>query len=118
MTPKDVENLGRGLELRALLASGAAGNDLVRIVTALADEVERFDAIVLSRRRVLERLDLDNDQLDRQAERVSVEAAQVVACARQTLDQLSRLAAPVESLALQPANRRQPGGLSPRWRED
>src|SRR5438270_7377294 len=86
----EMENLGHELLPPALLAPEATGNDLVWILTVLADEVERFDAIVLSQRRMLERLDLPNDQLDRQAQRISVGAAQVVTCARQTMDQLSR----------------------------
>jgi hypothetical protein len=88
----EMDNPGHELLPRALATPGATGNDLVWILTVLADEVERFDAMVLSQRRMLERLELPNDQLDRQAQRISVEAVQVMACARQTIDQLSRLA--------------------------
>ena len=97
-----------------------AGADLVRIVTRLTDEVQRFDSIVLRQRKLLEHLsghlnDLDDDQLNRQAERISVEAAQVVACARQALDELSRIAEPGEPRALQSAHGGRPHGL-PRHR--
>jgi hypothetical protein len=111
----DMDNLGHELLPRASVAPGATGNDFVRILTVLADEVERFDAMVLSQRRMLERLDLPNDQFDRQAQRISVEAAQVVACARQAIDQLGRLAEPVGSIPLQPGHRNRPRGL-PRQR--
>ena len=100
----EMQNLGYELLPPALLAPEATGNDLVWILTMLADEVERFDAIVLSQRRMLERLDPPNDQLDRQARRISVGAAQVVTCARQTMDQLSRLAESVGSVATQPGH--------------
>jgi hypothetical protein len=92
-----------------------AGGDLVRILAKLTDEVERFDSMVLSQRRMLEHLDLDNDQFDRQAERIRVEAAQLVTCARQAIDQLSRLAEPVQARELQTAHRSRPRGL-PRLR--
>jgi hypothetical protein len=91
------------------------GGDLVRILTNLTDEVERFDSMVLSQRRMLEQLDLDSDQFDRQAERIRVEAAQMVACARQAIDQLSRLAKPMQARELQTAHRGRPRGL-PRLR--
>ena len=89
-----------------------AGTDLVRILTKLTDDVERFDSMVLSQRKVLDHPDVDNDQFNRQAERISAEAAQVVACARQAIDELSRLAEP---RILQAAHRGRPSGL-PRHR--
>ena len=97
-----------------------AGADLVRIVTRLTDEVQHFDSMVLRQRKLLEHLaghlnDLDDDQLNRQAERISVEAAQVVACARQALDELSQIAEPGEPRALQSAHGGRPRGL-PRHR--
>lgn len=87
-----------------------AGTDLVEILTRLTDEVERFDSMVLRQRKLIEHLaghlsDLDNDQLNRQSERISAEAAQVVACARQALDELSRIAEPGEPRVLQTASR-------------
>jgi phage shock protein A len=75
--------------------------DLVRILAKLTDEVERFDSVVLNHRKMIEHLaghlgDLDTDQFNRQAERVSVEAALMVASARQALDHLNRIAEPSE----------------------
>lgn len=81
------------------------GGDLVRILTKLTDDVERFDSVVLSQRKVLEHLEVDNDQFNRQAERISAEAAQVVARARQAIDELSRLAEPAEPRISQTAHR-------------
>jgi len=92
------------------------GDDLVRILTRLTDDVERFDSMVVSQRKMIELLaahvdDLDNVQFNRQADRIRAEAAQVVACARQALDELSRIAAPPEPHALQMAHRGRPRGL-------
>jgi phage shock protein A len=91
-------------------------SDLVRILSKLTDEVERFDSVVLSQRNMLEHLaghpsDLDTDQFNRQAERISVEAAHMVASARQALAQLNRLAEPSEPFALQTAHRGRPRGV-------
>jgi hypothetical protein len=90
--------------------------DLVRILARLTDEVERFDSVVLSHRKMLEHLarhpgDLDNGQFNRQAERISVEAAQMVASARQALAQLNRLAEPAEPIAFQAVQRSRPRGV-------
>jgi vacuolar-type H+-ATPase subunit H len=98
-----------------------AGTDLVEILTRLTDEVERFDSMVLRQRKLIEHLaghmnDLDNDQLNRQSERISAEAAQVVACARQALDELSRIAEPGEPRALQTAHRSSRARVLPRHR--
>ena len=87
--------------------------DLVRILAKLTDEVERFDSVVLNHRKMIEHLaghlgDLDTDQFNRQAERVSVEAAQMVACARQALAQLNSLADPSAPAFLQTAHRSRP----------
>ena len=96
-----------------MTANEHPGSDLVRILAKLTDDVERFDSIVLSQRQMLEQLrDDDNDQFNRQAERISVEAAQMAACARQALDNLSRLAEPAEPFALQTARRGRRRGVS------
>jgi hypothetical protein len=90
-----------------------AGDDLVRILTKLTRDVERFDSAVLRQRRLLEHLaghvsDLDTSQLHLHSERISLEAAEMVACARQALEQLSVLAEPTPSLRLSEAVRVQP----------
>jgi hypothetical protein len=79
------------------------GNDLVRILTKLTRDVERFDSVVLRQRRLLEHLashvsELDTSELHLHSERISLEAAEMVACARQALDQLSVLAEPTPSI--------------------
>lgn len=76
-----------------------AGDDLIRILTKLTRDVERFDSVVLRQRRMLEHLaghlgDLDTDQLHLHSERISLEAEEMVACARQALERLNRLAEP------------------------
>jgi hypothetical protein len=97
--------------------------DLVRILTKLTGDVERFDSMVLNHRKVLEHFaghldELDDDQFRRQAEQIRTEAAQVVACARQALDELSRISKPVQARALQEAHRGRPGGLPKRRGSD
>ena len=74
-----------------------AGDDLVRILTNLTRDVERFDSVILRQRRLLEDLaghvnDLDTNELQIHSERIRLEAAEMVACAREALDRLSRLA--------------------------
>jgi phage shock protein A len=86
------------------------GDDLVRILTKLTRDVERFDSVVLRQRRMLEHLaghldDLDTSQLHLHSERISVEAAEMVACARQALERLSRLAEPTASVDLHDQHR-------------
>ena len=97
-----------------------AGPDLVRIVTRLTEEVQRFDSMVLRQRKLVEHLaghlnDLENDQLNRQSERISAEAAEVAACARQALDELSRIGEP---RALQTGHGGRPRGLPRHRRSD
>jgi|HubBroStandDraft_6_1064221.scaffolds.fasta_scaffold312753_2 phage shock protein A len=89
------------------------GHDLVRILTKLTRDVERFDSVVLRQRRLLEHLaghvsDLDTSQLHLHSERISLEAAEMVACARQALEQLSVLAEPTPSFSLSEALRVRP----------
>ena len=96
------------------------GTDLVRIVTRLTEEVQRFDSMVLRQRKLVEHLaghlnDLESDQLNRQSERISAEAAEVAACARQALDELSRIGEP---RALQTAHGGRPRGLPRHRRSD
>jgi phage shock protein A len=91
-------------------------SDLIRILAKLTDEVERFDSTVVSHRKMLEHLaghlsDLDNDQFTRQAERLTVEAAEMVACAHQALEQLHRLAEPSQPFALRAAQRSRSRGV-------
>ena len=92
------------------------GDDLVRILTKLTRDVERFDSVVMRQRRLLEHLaghvsDLDTSQLHLHSERISREAAEMVACARHALEQLSALAEPTPSLRLSVAPRGRPRRL-------
>jgi hypothetical protein len=96
-----------------------AGDDLVRILTKLTRDVERFDSVVLRQRRMLEHLgDLDTDQLHLHSERISLEAAEMVACARQALERLNRLAEPTTSVRLHDSHRALPLNLSTDRRPD
>jgi hypothetical protein len=74
----------------------AAGSDLIRILTKLTQDVAEFDSVVLSQRRMLEHLEGQSgnveDEQNGRVERISAEAAHVVVCAREALDELSRLA--------------------------
>jgi hypothetical protein len=92
--PQEVDSPGQDVQLapgrRALENSG---DDLVRIVTKLTSDVERFDSMVVLQREMLEqRADqVGADELNRQSERISLEAAEMVTSARQALEQLRRL---------------------------
>lgn len=93
-----------------------ARDDLVRILSRLTNDVERFDSAVLRQREMIEHLaghvgELGNDQLYRHSERISFEAAEMVACARQALEELSRLAEPTNFLTLPAPHRSRPRGL-------
>jgi len=74
-----------------------AGDDLVRIVTKLTKDLERFDALLLLHRKMLEQraavqAGRPDSQLTRQSEQLSQEAAQMVASVRQALEELGELA--------------------------
>src|SRR6266851_2273078 len=62
-----------------------AGDDLVRILMKLTSDVERFDSMVVHQRKMARH----SEQLSLQAaERLNLEAAEMVACARDALAQL------------------------------
>lgn len=91
-----------------------AADDLVRILSKLTIDVERFDSVVLRQRKMIEHVaghlgELDHDLLHRHSERISLEAAEMVACARQALEELNRLAAPTSSPVPPPSHRSRPG---------
>ena len=80
------------------------GDDLARILANLTRDVERFDSMVVLQRKLLEQLEcdpglLDHAQLDREAETMRLEAAEMASRARQALEQLSRLAEPKQGPA-------------------
>jgi hypothetical protein len=73
-----------------------AGDDLVRIVTKLTSDLERFDALLILHRKMLEQRSagqsgLGDTQLTRQSERLSQEAANMVVSIQQALEQLREL---------------------------
>lgn len=81
---------------RSARTAGHPGEDLVGILMKLTSDVERFDSMVVLQRKMLEERAahsdaLDDDGLARQSERLQLEAAEIVADARQALDQLRRL---------------------------
>jgi hypothetical protein len=62
----------------------------------LTSDVERFDSLVVLQRKLLQdratQSDaVDDDQLSKHSERLSIEAAEIVASARQALQQLRQL---------------------------
>ncbi len=74
-----------------------AGDDLVRIVTKLTTDLERFDALLVLHRKMLEhrgagQTGRPDRQLTRQSERLSKEAAEMAVSVRQALEQLRELA--------------------------
>jgi hypothetical protein len=72
-----------------------ASDDLVRILTKLTSDLERFDALLLLHRKMLEHQAAGeaggSDMLTRQSERLGQEAAEMMASVRQTLEQLREL---------------------------
>jgi hypothetical protein len=71
-------------------------DDLVRVLLKLTDEVERFDSMILLQRRIIEDRaahpgELDDEEVNREAQAISTEAAELVVRARQALDELRRL---------------------------
>lgn len=72
------------------------GDDLVRLLVELIDDVERFDSMLQLQQRIIEgrarrKADVDDEQLGREAEAIGVEAARLAARAREALDDLRRL---------------------------
>jgi hypothetical protein len=70
--------------------------DLARILINLTKDVERFDSLIAVQRKLLEQDGVDgpafgNDKLDAQWERLSLEVAEMVSCARQALERLRQL---------------------------
>ena len=73
-----------------------SADDIVRTLMQLTSDVERFDSLVVLQRRLLEDRGVhpdavDDDQLSRQSERLSHQAAEIAAHARQALNQLRQL---------------------------
>lgn len=87
--------------------------DLARILINLTADVERFDSLITVERKLLEQGGVEgsafgNDQLDGQWEALSLEAAQMVSCARQALERLRQMwevAAPPPKRALRGGGR-------------
>ncbi len=78
-------------------AGQVARDDLVEILIRLSRDVERFHELVDVQRRVLEErstdpVDLSEDDMARQARRLSREAERVAASAHQALQEMRRLA--------------------------
>lgn len=83
--------------------------DLARILINLTADVEKFDSLIRDQRRLLEQGGLEgpafgNDQVDAEWEQLSLEADELVSCARQTLDRLRQMwdaTAPLPKRSLQ-----------------
>jgi hypothetical protein len=71
-------------------------DEIVRTLMQLTSDVERFDSLVVLQRKLLQdratqSAAVDDDQLSKHSERLSIEAAEIVASARQALHQLRQL---------------------------
>ncbi len=69
------------------------GEDIVRILSQLTDDLERFDSIILRQRKMIDhRVHLlgapDGDQVRQGTAAIGAEAVHIVARARQALDEL------------------------------
>jgi hypothetical protein len=70
--------------------------DLARILINLTTDVERFDSVIAVQRKLLEQGGVDgpsfgNDQFDAEWELLSLEAAEMVSCARRALERLRQM---------------------------
>lgn len=95
--PEELDSLGQDLQVaKSRHVDQRSGDDLARILAKLISDVERFDSMVVIQRKKIEQRAsplgaVDDDQLGRQSERMSLEAAEMVTCARHALEQLRRL---------------------------
>jgi hypothetical protein len=116
--PEELDNLGQDLKgARGRRVLEEAGDDLTRILTKLTSDVERFDSMVGLHRKMLEEPArqigaFDEDQLNRQSERISLEAGEMVRCACQALEQLRQLAEPTKPLPLHRPHRNRARGFA------
>ena len=78
------------------------GDEVVRILTELTGDFERFDSMIHDQRSVLERptgkLGRSGD-VERESSRLKLEAAEMAVRTRKALHQLRKLAEPVKSRA-------------------
>jgi len=71
---------------------GSRGDDLIRIVAELTSDLERFDALLIRHRKMLEHQTAGGgEMLTRQSEQLSQEAANMVASVQEALKQLRKL---------------------------
>ena len=73
-----------------------SADEIVRTLLQLTSDVERFDSLVVLQRKLLQDRGakpdaVDDDQLSEHSQRLSLEAAEIVARARQALHQLRQL---------------------------
>jgi len=95
--PDNLGRLGRSLTLAHAEQLNDAGDNLVRILMKLTSDVERFDSMVVVQRKMLEERSLDDERLSHQSEQLSLEAAEIITHARQTLEQLRHLSRPAKT---------------------
>jgi hypothetical protein len=96
----------RNQDLKSTLGSNPThpGDDLVRVLVKLTDEVERFDSMILLQRRIIEDRarhlnDVDDEEVSREAQAIKLEADELVVRARQALDELRRMGDPTRPAA-------------------
>ena len=73
-----------------------SADEIVRTLMQLTSDVERFDSLVVLQRKLLQDRGtqpdaVNDDQLSKHSERLGLEAAEIVARARQALHQLRQL---------------------------
>jgi hypothetical protein len=93
------------------------GDDIVRVLVRLTDDVERFDSMLVLQRRIIEERarrtgDADDEQLGREAHAIGLEAAGLVMRAREALDELRRLGEETGLPALEAVDRNRPSALA------
>jgi hypothetical protein len=110
-----VNTVGRGREpAQSPFVSGAAGDELVRTLAQLTQDVERIDSMIRNQRRLLQQHGADPRAIDdrlirRQSRRISAGAAEIVTRARGALEELRDLP-DIGELVLLEISERQAGG--------
>jgi hypothetical protein len=110
-----MSGVGGGLEAAPTrFVFDAAGDDLVRSLTQLTKDVERFDSMIRNQRHLLQRHDaggvaFDEKVIRRQSRRISAGAANIVTRTRGALKTLRGLSDIGELVSLETIERRHGG---------
>jgi len=112
---KVASDIGRGLEPASTrLVSAAVGDELVRTLAQLTQDVERIDSMIRNQRQLLQQHGGDFGAVDdrlirRQSRRISAAVAEMVTRARDAIEELGSLPEINEVVSLEIVERRRGG---------